>query len=390
MKIAVVAPTQMPARRANTIQVAKMTQAFCNLGHEVCLLCPTQAVPRVINPGDGFGWEEFADHYGLQVRFPVEWILARPRLRRYDYGLASIRRARGWGAELVYTRLPQCAAFASFFGLPVVFEIHDFPHGYIAPRLLRVFLRGKGKRRLVVISHALFDRLSANFDIPDLEAFTQIAPDGVDLERYEKLPKPTRARKTLSKKIPGLINRFTVGYTGNLYAGRGIELIVTMASHLPDINFLIVGGEPDSVSSLMESLKLKQIENVLVTGFIPNREIPLYQACCEALLMPYQDRVQASSGGDIAAYLSPMKVFEYLACGRVIISSDLAVLREVLDNTNAILLPPDDINAWVETLKMVQVDKATRDKLSTSAHETARQYSWESRAQAILKDIRLT
>jgi glycosyltransferase involved in cell wall biosynthesis len=232
--------------------------------------------------------------------------------------------------------------------------------------------------------------LSANFDIPDLESFTQIAPDGVDLERYEKLPKPTRARKTLSKKIPGLINRFTVGYTGNLYAGRGIELIVTMASHLPDINFLIVGGEPDSVSSLMESLKLKQIENVLVTGFIPNREIPLYQACCEALLMPYQDRVQASSGGDIAAYLSPMKVFEYLACGRVIISSDLAVLREVLDNTNAILLPPDDINAWVETLKMVQVDKATRDKLSTSAHETARQYSWESRAQAILKDIRLT
>ena len=42
-----------------------------------------------------------------------------------------------------------------------------------------------------------------------------------------------------------------------------------------------------------------------------------------------------------------MKMFEYMAAGRAILSSDLPVLREVLNEENAILLPPDEPAAWV-------------------------------------------
>ena len=44
MKIAVVAPTQIPARRANTIQVMKMAQAMVNLGHNVHLAVPVENI----------------------------------------------------------------------------------------------------------------------------------------------------------------------------------------------------------------------------------------------------------------------------------------------------------------------------------------------------------
>ena len=40
MKVATIAPTFIPARRANTLQVMKMTQAFANLGNEVRLAVP--------------------------------------------------------------------------------------------------------------------------------------------------------------------------------------------------------------------------------------------------------------------------------------------------------------------------------------------------------------
>ena len=40
MRIAVIAPTEIPARRANTIQVTKMTQAFTTLGHTTLLVSP--------------------------------------------------------------------------------------------------------------------------------------------------------------------------------------------------------------------------------------------------------------------------------------------------------------------------------------------------------------
>ncbi len=120
-----------------------------------------------------------------------------------------------------------------------------------------------------------------------------------------------------------------------------------MAECLPEVTFLLVGGDPEDVGRLQA--QAKGLKNVILTGFIPNVDLPLYQAACDVLLMPYQRQVAASSGGDIARYLSPMKLFEYLACGRAILCSDLPVLHEVLNPENAVLLPPDDTQAWVKS-----------------------------------------
>jgi len=94
------------------------------------------------------------------------------------------------------------------------------------------------------------------------------------------------------------------------------------------VSFLLAGGEPEDVAALREKSANLGLSNVILTGFIPNADLPIYQAACDILLMPYQSQVAASSGGDIARYLSPMKLFEYLACGKPILSSDLPVLRE--------------------------------------------------------------
>jgi glycosyltransferase involved in cell wall biosynthesis len=80
-----------------------------------------------------------------------------------------------------------------------------------------------------------------------------------------------------------------------------------------------------------------------------------------------------------------MKMFEYLACGRVIISSDLPVLREVLNEQNAILLPPDDVGAWVGALEEIKGDPKRRQKLMTQARNDAKHYTWESRAALLLE-----
>ena len=100
--------------------------------------------------------------------------------------------------------------------------------------------------------------------------------------------------------------------------------------------------------------------------------------------MPYQKRVAASSGGDISCYLSPMKVFEYLACGRAILSSALPVLSEVLTPQNSLLLPPDDLDAWTIALQNLRHAPEQRQRLAERARSDAQQYSWEARAQRIL------
>ena len=376
MKITLIAPTYLPARRANTIQVMKMAQALTELGH----------LTQVTIPGrqpEGLDWAALAQQYGLRSRFSLLWLPARPKLQRYDYGLAAVWQARRWQANLVYTRLPQAAALASISGLATIYELHDLPQGRGGPRLLRWFLRGRGMKRLVTISQALAHDLKLHYPEIERQSALCVAPDGVDLERYTDLPAPVEARRRLGLPQHG----FTAGYTGHLYPGRGRELLLQMAGMLPDLDFLLVGGEQNAQAELQAAIDAARLQNVYLAGFVPNADLPLYQAACEALLMPYQRRVAGSSGGDIAAYLSPMKLFEYLASRRAILSSDLPVLREVLDSENAILLPPDEPLAWAQALHRLRADEDLRSRLAVQAGETAQRYTWRRRAEKILAAI---
>jgi glycosyltransferase involved in cell wall biosynthesis len=380
-RLTLIAPTSLPSRRANTIQVMKMADAIAGLGHEIVVLVPrTGAIHQSPVPSS---WNDLARHYGLAHEFPIQWLSAHPRLRSYDFGWQAVRRAKKWGADLIYSRHPQAAAFASLTGTPTILEIHDLPRGAAGTRLFRAFLNGRGARKLVAITHALLDDLKIENRIARIE--TIVLPDGVDLNRYENLPTPAEARAALP--VPGLQSPvFTAGYTGHLYAGRGAGIILQLARRLPHIQFLLAGGDPADITRLRTQIANYQlpITNLHLTGFIPNADLPRYQAACDALLMPYQESVAASSGGDIARYLSPMKVFEYLACGRVILSSDLPVLREVLHERNAILLPPADVDAWENALEDARLNAEKYADIAQAAKKVAEQYSWEARARKVL------
>jgi glycosyltransferase involved in cell wall biosynthesis len=306
-----------------------------------------------------------SQHYGLHSRFSIEWLPAWPELRRYDFGWRAVHWARRLGADLIYTRLPQAAALSSQMGIPTILEVHDCPSGQAGPWLFRRFLVGSGSRRLVAITHALGQDLKQSFNIPAGPRFLVIAPDGVDLIRYENLPEPLAARRGLAlHDFPAnWPERFTAGYTGHLYPGRGAELLLEIAALEPEIHFLLAGGEPEDVERLRTQAKTRGLTNLVLSGFIPNAVLPLYQAACETLLMPYQRHVEASSGGD------------------------LPVLREVLNQSNAILLPPDDPQAWAQALRALKNDPARRNRLAEQSRLDAQKYSWTARGQYILSGL---
>lgn len=399
MRITIIAPTEIPARRANTLQVMKMAQAFRELGHLVHMIVPQSSQSKKKAEADNqHSWESLAHHYGLKHSFHIEWLPAHNHLKRYDFSWRAIKRAKELGAQVIYTRLPQSAALSSLRGLATIYEIHDFPQGVMGPFLLRTFLRGKGAQRMVVITHALYTDLNKAFRIPTVKDFVRIAPDGVDLERYLDLPDPAIARELLCTRQPGFMSdsihfsedfasQFTAGYTGHLYPGRGTQLLVELAARLPEINFLIAGGEPSDVQKLRQTALNRSLSNMFITGFVPNTDLPQIQSACEVLLMPYQKKVSASSGGDIGRYLSPMKLFEYMASQRAILSSDLPVLKEILNPQNALILPPSDINAWVDAIKNLKDNAELRHRLGMQARQDVLQYTWQSRARRILEGL---
>ena len=374
MRLAVFSTARVPSRTANSIQVLKVCQALLDLGHETRLWLP--------GPAPQANWPELARQYGVRGPVDITWCRAWPPLRRYDYALRSMLQARRWRADLLYAWPLQTAALAAGLGFPVVLELHELPSGRLGPGLLRAFLRGRGPRRLLPITAALRDLAAASYGLPLQSDSVRLAPMGVDLERYQDLPAPAEARRLLAWP-----QTFTIGYTGHLYAGRGIELLVEVAGQLPGARFVVIGGEPPAVQAWQARSRESGAANVQFLGFVPNAELPVCQAACDVLVMPSQRSIAGSSGGDIGKVASPMKTFEYLASGRAIVASDLPVFREVLNPGNAVLLPPEDTAAWVRTLEALMHDPNRREQLGRQARLDARQYSWLERARHSLEGL---
>jgi glycosyltransferase involved in cell wall biosynthesis len=352
----------------------KVCDAFCALEHDVRLWLPGPE-PRV-------AWSELASLYGIRNQFPIQWINALRFLRRYDFAIRSVLAGRSWKADLYYVWTLQAAAFASCIKLPTVLEMHDRPSGRFGSLLFRLFLMGQGASRLLPITKALREWLSSAYDREFDEPFAIISPMGVDLERYADLPEPERAREMLA-----LPEKFTVGYTGHLYPGRGLDLLYKLAVRNPEVQFLWVGGEARAIQIWKTRLVQEDVQNIRLQGFVPNEELPLYQAACEVLAMPYEQKVSISGRGDTASYASPMKIFEYLAAGRVIFSSDLPVLQEVLNPSNAVILPIQNLNAWDEALREIIEDPNRRIALARHAKQDVLRYSWVERAERSLDGL---
>lgn len=367
----------IPSLTANSIHVMKMCQAMTQEAIPVELWAPS-FVERSAAVSD-----ELWSHYGVQERFPIVWTPAHNVLQRRTYAIRAACRAKTLRVALVYTRDLYTAAVASLLGTATVFEVHDVLASPLAGLYFRLLLRGRGFRRLVVITHALHNKLVEQFSRSMIAKDVVVAPDGVDIERFEDLPTPPQARHQLGLES----ERFTVGYTGHLYAGRGIELVLQLASLRPDMYFLVVGGTPEDVERWRSVIERADLNNIQLVGFIENSRLPLYQAACEVLLMPYQRRVAASSGGNIADVLSPMKMFEYMATGRLIVSSDLPVLREVLNEDNAVLCDPNNVETWETALNRAKDEPKWRMSLGQKAPEDVVKFSWRNRVRRVLSGL---
>ena len=374
MRVAFVAVSQVPSRTANSIRVMKVCQAFSEIGHQVHLWLPRTKT--------AFDWAEARVHYGLRREFPVSFVGGWPTLRRWDASLRGARAAMRWGADAYYVWPYQAAAFLSMLGRPTLLEVHDRPSGIAGPLLFRLTLRGSGLRRILPITESLREALEREYRVTLRPPRTVVLPSGVDIEAYAGLPGPAEARARL-----GWPEQFTAAYTGHLYPGRGVELLAELAQRNPRISFVWAGGEPRDIEAWAARLVERGVGNVRLLGFVSQAGLPMVHAASDVLLMPYAKKIAVSSGGDTAAFASPLKAFEYMAAGRAILASDLPVLREVLHDENAVLLPPEDVEAWEAALRSIQEDHGRRQALAHRARREAAAFSWNERARRALEGL---
>jgi glycosyltransferase involved in cell wall biosynthesis len=377
MKIALITNSRIPSLTANSIQAMKVAQALMQLGHELRMFAPAETEPAT--------HESLLAHYGLRFAPDLKLIPSIRLFRRLDFVVRAQLAAEKFGAELIYTWLPQSAVFALMRYDPVVLEMHADVAGNGA-WWLRQFWKIKGRKTMTVTVSALRKALERSASLQFNDQSLLVAPNGVELEKYAGLPSPVEARRQLN-----LMEGLTVGFTGHIYPGRGADLLFELAKQMPQVNFLWVGGTPELVDFWRGKLTEARITNVTMTGFVKHEVIPLYQAAADVLLMPYSRSISASSGQDIAEVINPMKMFEYMASGRAIISADLSSIREVLNEGNAVLCEAGDwesvISKWRSEIESLLADEPRRLALGTQARRDVEQLTWVKREERVMEKV---
>ena len=98
-------------------------------------------------------------HYGLRLAPRLELLPSERHLKRFDFIFHAQRAAKKFGADLIYTWLPQSAVMGLWAGYPVVLEMHADVAGKMGAWWLRQFWKAKGRKVMTVTTSALRNAL---------------------------------------------------------------------------------------------------------------------------------------------------------------------------------------------------------------------------------------
>jgi glycosyltransferase involved in cell wall biosynthesis len=365
LKLLYLSNSIIPSKNANSVHVMKMSQAFAKLDLDVTLLAPDINV-------DGYEGDVF-DNYAVENIFRVQKLpypkILPGRTKFWFFIIASVIFALKNKQSHVYGRNIGACCLIALFHKNIAVELHSpiSKLGFFEKASLKVALMVNSRFSITVISSALKSILISE---GISEKVVYVNHDGADL-----------SEKVNEKST----NKFKVGYVGHLYQGRGIEVIIHAAKKLPDVLFEVVGGyEKDILSWNSKGVP----KNLTFIGHVTPKNAEIFRLQCDVLLAPYQEKVSIAGKGDTSSYMSPLKIFEYMASGKTIISSDLPVLREVLNKENSILVKSDDLEGWVNAIQYLKNNPERSAELAmNSKKDFIRAYTWQERAKEIFKRL---
>jgi len=175
-------------------------------------------------------------------------------------------------------------------------------------------------------------------------------------------------------------NKKIVCYSGSLYDARGIgEMIVKLARQYPEAHFVVVGG-PESGKKKLEEMSVEySVKNIQFIGAVERSAVPDYLFAADILLALFTSKIPTIN------VCSPLKVFEYMASGRIILVPAFPTIVEVLSDKEAVLCEPDSYDDLRNKLGTVLNNFDEYLPRGRSARVKAFElYTWEHRAKVLL------
>lgn len=359
------------------VHIEELVGALRAAGHDV----------RVVGPR-GFDEQAFGNEFTFVAKLKAMVPWAVYELLELVYNFVDYRRLtraiRDYRPDVIYERynlpLLSGAMARRRFDIPLLLEVNAplFAErsAYGGIRLVRLARWAEHRAwraadHVFAVTHVLArDIAAAGVDSSRIT----VTPNGINHERF----RPT-ANIDAAKRRVGLDPSTTVlGFVGFARTWHGLGAVVELLAeqrHARNLHFLLVGDGP-AIKDLQQQADAAGVSaRMTVTGVVGRDEVGGFVDAFDVALM---------SG--VVAYASPLKLFEYMACGKAIVAPDQPNITEILSaDHDAILFDPDSRDAFKGAVRRLVEDEALRQRLGEAARRTltARDLSWTANVRTV-------
>jgi glycosyltransferase involved in cell wall biosynthesis len=387
-------------RKGASVHVRGLADAFTRAGHRVVLAAP------LLNKSP---WEEPAELAARLLHLPLsaaatEIVLAVKafeetvgaesslpgELRRILYdqqsAVALKRRFEHHPPDFIYERASLYATagvkLARELGVPLLLELNaplaEEQATYRATGLGDLAARVEGwaltRAHAVLAVSGPLREYATSLGVDPARA--HVVPNGVDPTQFQPGP-PDRSVRVRWDLGDGPV----LGYVGGLRPWHGVGALPALLERLVGRHEgvrLVIAGDGPLRPELERAISGAGLASKAVfTGSIPHEEVPALIRSFDLALAPY-DRFERPF------YFSPLKLFEYMACGIPVVAADLGQIAEIVDGDSGLVYPAGDLDGLTAACEELLSDPILRRRQGEAAADKVRgRHTWDHNAARV-------
>lgn len=174
-------------------------------------------------------------------------------------------------------------------------------------------------------------------------------------------------------------------FVGVIEAWHGIEYLIKSTSLVlktyPNSKFLIVGEGKIRKDLMNLAENLGVIDKFIFTGSVPHHTVPLYICLSDVCVAPF------TSARNEVIGLSPLKIYEYLACEKPVVSSNIVGVGDLLEESKSgIAVASGDSVELASAITGLLKNEQLREKMGKNARKlVVNNYCWENTAMKTIE-----
>jgi glycosyltransferase involved in cell wall biosynthesis len=274
---------------------------------------------------------------------------------------------------------------ANLYKIPHIVEA-DSPAAYEVRHFYPEYLRHSDlmeRIELKMIQHAdrafcVSNQLKSHFVARGIaEEKMQVITNGVDVSRFH----PNVPCQHIVKKHR-LKGKTVVGFVGSFHFWHGVENLVRLIDKITtadsDVAFMMVGRGGALKPDLDRFISERNLEDrVFCTGFVPHDEVPAYINAMDVVVAPYPPLE--------FFYYSPVKIYEYMACGKAVVTSGIGQIAELIEHgKTGLLCAPGDTRSLINAVQRLLRNRAMRRTIGRNASVyISHNHTWAHKARQL-------